>query len=244
MLATAEHFFTTRALTLRDQPAEWTAVAARMAVARDELLLISQVHEAGVADASVDRRRPWPRPSADAIISNDPAAAIAVQVADCVPILLAGESGRIVGAVHAGWRGMSKRVAIAAVESMQSRYGVRPERILAAVGPCIGPCCCEVGADTRDAFRADGHHPAILARWFADRPSGKFYLDLWQAAREQLEGAGLRAENIHVAELCTRTHSETFHSYRAHGAAAGRMVAVIKGRREKGEGRRENADAS
>ena len=230
MLAAAEHFFTIRDLRLRDQPAEWAAVAAKLAVPPENLLLISQVHEAGVADASVDRPRPWPGPAADAIISNDPTAAIAVRVADCVPILLADESGRIVGGVHAGWRGMSKRVAIAAVEAMQARYGVRPERILAAVGPCIGPCCYEVGADTKEAFRADGHHAVVLARWFANRPSGKFHLDLWQAARDQLEGAGLRAENIHVAELCTRTHSETFHSYRADGTRAGRMAAVIKGK--------------
>ncbi|HEY7841214.1 MAG TPA: peptidoglycan editing factor PgeF [Gammaproteobacteria bacterium] len=230
MLAAADHFFTTRNLSLRDRPEEWTAVAARMGVSPEELLLISQVHEAGVAAASADRPRPWRRPNADAIISNDPTAAVAVRVADCVPILLANESGQIVGAVHAGWRGMAKRVAIAAIEAMQARFGLRPERIMAAVGPSIGPCCYEVGADTKEAFRAAGHHPDVLARWFAERPSGKFHLDLWQAARDQLEGAGVRAENIHVAELCTRTYSETFHSYRADGAGAGRMAAVIKGK--------------
>jgi purine-nucleoside/S-methyl-5'-thioadenosine phosphorylase / adenosine deaminase len=237
LLALARHFFTTKDLTLRDRVDEWTAVAAWIGVAREDLLLISQVHEASVAEVPADRPRPWPRPNADAIIGNDPTAAIAVRVADCVPILLAEESGRFVAAIHAGWRGMARRVAIAAVESMQSRYGVRPERIVAAVGPCIGPCCYEVGTDTKEAFRATGHHPALLERWFVARPLGKFHLDLWQATRDQLEGAGLHATNIHVAELCTLTHSDRFHSYRADGARAGRMAAVIKGegKREKGE---------
>lgn len=224
----AKHFFTTRDLTLRDREDEWAAVAAWIGVAREDLLLISQVHEARVAEASPDRPRPWPRPNADAIVGNDPTAAIAVRVADCVPILLSEESGRVVAAIHAGWRGTARRVAIAAVQSMQSRYGVRPERIVAAVGPSIGPCCYEVGADAKDAFRATGHHPALLERWFAARPLGKFHLDLWQATRDQLQGAGLHASNIHVAELCTRTHSDRFHSYRAHGAGAGRMAAVMK----------------
>lgn len=239
LLATASHFFTVKNLVLRDRADEWTAVATRMEVTRDDLLLISQVHEATVVEASADRRRPWARPAADAIISNDPTAAIAVRVADCVPILLAEENGRSVAAVHAGWRGIAKRVTIATVELMQSRYGVRPERIIAAVGPCIGPCCYEVGAETREAFRASGHHSSLLERWFAATPTGRFHLDLWLATRDQLEGAGLQPGNIHLAGLCTRTNAEHLHSYRADGAAAGRMVAVIKGK-----GKRENVEGS
>jgi hypothetical protein len=245
MLAAGDHFFTGRDLTLRDRPDEWAAIAARFDISPEDLLLISQVHEATVVDASSDRPRPWPCPRADAVISNDSTVAIAVRVADCVPILLAEENGRSIGAVHAGWRGTSRRVAIAAVEAMQARYGVRPERLLAAVGPSIGPCCYEVGINTRDAFGAAGHHRTLLDRWFEPRSTDKFHLDLWRATREQLEGAGLHPANIHVAELCTRTHANRFHSYRADGAHAGRMAAVIKGkgRRQKGEGRREKAES-
>src|SRR3954466_4609184 len=152
---TADHFFTIKNLTLRDQVDEWTAVADLIGVEAGDLLLVRQVHEATVAVASADRPRPWPHPQADAIVSNDPTAAIGVRVADCVPILLAEENGRAVAAIHAGWRGTAKRAAIAGVAALQSRYGVRPERIVAAVGPCIGPCCYEVGASTRDTFRDD-----------------------------------------------------------------------------------------
>src|SRR5262245_60550772 len=230
LAAVADHFFTARNLTLRDQPEEWAAVAGMMGVPVDDLLLIRQVHEASVAVASGDRPRPWPRPEADVIVSNDASAAIGVRVADCVRILLADETGRGVAAIHAGWRGTAKRAVIAGVEALQTRYGIRPELLLAAVGPCIGPCCYEVGESTRDTFREAGHHPSMLDRWFEPRPHGKFHLDLWRATRDQLEGAGVQHFNIHISELCTKTHASFLHSYRVDADKAGRMVAVIRAR--------------
>jgi YfiH family protein len=230
LTAAVNHFFTGRTITLREDAGEWEAVAQAMAVPRDDVLLVRQVHENTVAIASADRPRPWNRPEADAIISNDSTAAIAVRIADCVPVLLAEETGRAVAAIHAGWRGMAKRAIIAGVGALQTFYGVRPERIIAAVGPAIGPCCYEVSDSTYDAFRAAGHHPSILERWFEPRPEGKFHLDLWRASRDQLEGAGVMANNIHVAELCTKTHADIFHSYRVHGPEAGRMIGVIRAR--------------
>jgi len=235
LTAAADHFFTVKNLTLRDHVDEWTAVATAIGVGPDDLLLVRQVHEATVAVASADRPRPWPRPDADAIVSNDSTAAIAVRVADCVPILLAEESGRAVAAIHAGWRGTAKRAAIAGVAALQARYGVRPERILAAIGPHIGACCYEVGESTRQAFREAGHHPALLARWFDPRPPDKFRLDLARATRDQLEGAGLMPANIHNADLCTRTHADLLHSFRAEGEKAGRMVGVIKAGKRKAD---------
>jgi len=226
--ACADHFFTAKNLTLRDSPDEWQAVAHAMHVTRDDVLLVRQVHESTVVIASADRARPWPRPDADAIISNDASAAIAVRVADCVPILLAEETGRVVAAIHAGWRGTSKRVAIAAVTAMQARFGVRPERLIAAIGPCIGPCCYEVGESTRDTFRDEGHHPTTLEQWFAPKGDGKFHLDLWRANRDQLEGAGVQPACIYVAGLCTKTHADVFHSFRVEGTQAGRMIGVIR----------------
>ena len=179
----------------------------------------------------MDAPRPWSPPEADAIVSNDPSAAISVRVADCVPILLADDTGRRVAAIHAGWRGTAKRAVIAGIEAMQALYGVRPERLTAAVGPCIGPCCYEVGEDVLDGFRAAGHHPQILAAWFSPAEAGRLRLDLWRATRDQIEGAGVLPPNIHVSELCTKTHADVLHSYRAHGKAAGRMVGVIRPKR-------------
>ena len=128
-----------------------------------------QVHEATVAVASGDRPRPWTRPEADAVVSNDPGAAIAVRIADCVPVLLAEETGRAVAAIHAGWRGIASRAIIAGVSALQATYGVRPERVIAAVGPSIGPCCYEVWESTYQTFRQAGHHASVLERWFEPR---------------------------------------------------------------------------
>lgn len=226
--AMADHLFTVGNLTLRDQPAEWAAVANFIGVRAEDVLLVRQVHEAKVAVASRGRETPWTPPEADVIVTNDPLSAIAVRVADCVPILLAEENGRAVAAVHAGWRGMAKRAVIEGVEALQERYGIRPELVVAAVGPSIGPCCYEVGESTRAAFQEAGHHPSILDRWFEPRGNGRFHLDLWRATCDQLEGAGLSPDNIHIAELCTKTHAGVFHSYRVQGAGAGRMAAVVK----------------
>jgi purine-nucleoside/S-methyl-5'-thioadenosine phosphorylase / adenosine deaminase len=226
--AAVDHFYTANELELRDRQEEWTAVAQAIGVPLDDLLLIRQVHAAAVAVASHDRARPWDRPEADAIISSDRDAAIAVRVADCVPILLADETGQHVAAVHAGWRGIARRAVIAAVSALQARFGVRPERLIAAIGPCIGPCCYEVGESTRQAFREAGHHASILDKWFAPRDNGKYHLDLWQATRDELEGAGVNPDTIHLAGLCTRTHADRFHSYRVQGDRAGRMAAVIR----------------
>jgi hypothetical protein len=228
LAAAAEHLFTGRDLTLRDAPGEWTAVAASMGVEVGDLLLVRQVHEASVAVASADRARPWRPPDADVIITDDRDAAIGVRVADCVPILLAEDSGRAVGAVHAGWRGMARRAPLAGVMALQRHYGVRPQRMIAAIGPCIGPCCYEVGENTRDAFRDAGHHAALIDRWFAPQPSGRLHLDLWRAARDQLEGAGLLPDHIYAADLCTKTHAAVLHSFRAAGETVGRMVAAIR----------------
>ncbi|HEY7497694.1 MAG TPA: peptidoglycan editing factor PgeF [Vicinamibacterales bacterium] len=228
LLPAADHFFTVRDLTLRDDADEWTAVASLIGVARGDLLLLRQLHEAEVAVASSNRPRPWNRPDADAIVSNDPSAALAVRVADCVPILLTDETGRAVGAIHAGWRGTVKRAAIAGVAALQSRYGLRPERLIAAIGPSIGPCCYEVDERVLQAFREGGHHPTMLDRWFAPRGGGKYHLDLWTATRDELEGAGVNAANVHVAELCTKTHARFLHSHRVDGERAGRMAGVIR----------------
>lgn len=230
LAAIADHFFTTRDLTLRNHPEEWAAVSATIGVEPGDLLLVAQVHGAGVAVASADRPRPWPKPEADSLISNDGEAALAIRVADCVPVLLAETTGEIVAAVHAGWRGTARRAVIAAVSALQERYGVRPERLVAAVGPCIGPCCYEVGERTREAFRDAGHHTLMLERWFAPGPGGRLHLDLWRATRDTLEGAGVPADAIHIAELCTKTHAAVLHSYRVDGERAGRMAAVIRAR--------------
>jgi polyphenol oxidase len=119
--------------------------------------------------------------------------------------------------VHAGWRGSAVRAAGAAVDALQGAFGSRPRDIVAGIGPAIGPCCYSVGQDVVDAF-------ADRPELFAD---GK--LDLWAANRQALLEAGVLAEHIEVAGVCTQCESERFFSHRANGGQpAGRFAAVIR----------------
>ncbi len=225
----ADHFFTARNLALREDASAWHQVADAIGVRPDDLLLVRQIHGATVALATPGRQG-WTVPEADAIATDDPSTAVAIQTADCVPILLAEDTGRAVAAVHAGWRGLARRAPVAGVDALLHHFGVRPERLIAAIGPAIGACCYEVGPEVRQAFASAGHDRDLLDRWFEPRPGGRFHLDTVAAARGQLEGAGIPPPRIHAAGLCTQTHADVFHSYRADGPRAGRMAAVIRPR--------------
>jgi len=206
---------------------EWQALGDLFGVRRSQIRLVKQVHRADVAIARRDDAAEWLTPEADAIVSDDPEVVIAVRVADCAPILLADRTRPVVGAVHAGWRGTVQRAVEAGVAAMRREFGSRPEDLVAAIGPCLDVCCGEVGDEVPDAFRAAGHDARAVERWFSLGPGGRFHLHLARANRDQLEAAGLRAERIHMSGLCTRSYPEVFHSYRAAGANAGRMAALI-----------------
>jgi YfiH family protein len=222
------HLFTARDLVLRNDDIEWTAVAAALGGPRDRLLLITQVH--GVDAAVVRRgwRPPWVRPRADIIFTDDPSVAIGVRVADCAPVLLFDRIRGVVGAAHAGWRGTAAGASTAAVEALRREFGSNAADLVAAIGPCLGACCGEVGPEVVEAFRAGGATEASIASWFSRGRDDRFQLDLERANRDQLERAGLDPSAIHATGLCTRTNRERLHSYRADREAAGRMVAAIR----------------
>jgi copper oxidase (laccase) domain-containing protein len=135
---------------------------------------------------------------------------------------------QVIGAVHAGWRGTAAGAAGAAIRSMRATYGCNPSAIVAAIGPCLGACCGEMGPEVVQLFRAAGHEEADINRWFTTGKTSRPYLDLERANREQLVSAGVPAENIRTSGLCTKTHHDRLHSYRADGARAGRLLAAIR----------------
>jgi YfiH family protein len=225
----ADHFFTDATLTLRDSEQEWQQVARLADVPVDRLRLLSQVHGTRVVTVK-DRSDAWVPPQADGAITQDRSAALVVRVADCAPILLADRRTGAVAAVHAGWRSTMQGIATLAVDLLRTDSGVDPADIVAAIGPSLGPCCGEMGEEVVQAFAGAGHPDADLQRWFLRAPGRRPHFDLWTANRDQLERAGVPAGQIHSANLCTRTYADAFHSYRAHGAGAGRMAAVIRAR--------------
>jgi copper oxidase (laccase) domain-containing protein len=113
---------------------------------------------------------------------------------------------------------------------MTREFRSDPDDLVAAIGPSLGPCCGEVGDEVAEAFAQAGHDTARLARWFSRGASGRLHVDLWAANADLLIAAGLRAERVHVARLCTKTHADLFHSFRAAREHAGRMVAAVRSR--------------
>ena len=181
----------------------------------------------------------------DAEVSDRPNVLLAVQTADCVPILLVDTKKRAVAAVHAGWRGTVKRIAEKVVGHMRMHFGSEPADLLAAIGPAIGNCCYEVGTEiAADFFSQFADAPAFFdefrtgdepnpVQWLNQMPPGhqpppkNVLLDLHRANESQLKRAGVQARNISVSNLCTACRPDLLFSYRKQGARSGRLMAAI-----------------
>ena len=221
----APHVFTSRACAFRG-PArddDYRRLSACLDVKPDELVLVKQVHGRAlliVRPGEALRETP----EADAIISTDPSRAIAVRVADCVPILIADSQHRVVAAIHAGWRGTCAGIVQATIQAIEA-LGVVPADLTAAIGPSIGGCCYQVDDRVRDTFL--GVTPDAVA-WFSEDGPGHWKLDLSQATADQLAAAGVPPAAIQVATYCTAEHLDRCFSYRAEGPGTGRMAAAIR----------------
>lgn len=176
----------------------------------------SQVHGARVLRADRREVAVTRAEEADALVSSTAGDAVAVRVADCVPVLLAAPGAGVVAAVHAGWRGVAQRVVDAALGAMAAE----PGGVIAAVGPCIGPCCFEVGDEVAAEIAAAAGEGVVQRR-----PGEKPRVDLRAAVAAQLAGAGVRA--VEQVGGCTRCEAGRYHSYRRDGRASGRLLAAI-----------------
>jgi YfiH family protein len=153
-------------------------------------------------------------------------------VADCAPLLLASADGRVVAAVHAGWRGVLAGVVPGAVRELRrvcSAAGQAPARILAAIGPCIGPEAFEVGQEVVEQFQARFGQRVPVDR---NTASGKGHVDLRAAIRIQLLDAGVNDDCIDSSDLCTYRDAEQFFSHRRDRGITGRMAGLISPRHD------------
>lgn len=198
-----------------DDPAR---VARNRAIARAHLpadpAWLAQVHGTDVADLDEPLHGV---PRVDAAVTRRRGRVAVVQTADCLPLLLCDRDGTCVGAAHAGWRGMSAGV----IENAVAALAVAPARVVAWMGPAIGPAAFEVGPEVREAFLRHDAHAA--AAFVAHRP-GKYLADLYALARLRLARAGVR--EVHGGGWCTFRESARFFSYR-RVAASGRMGAFV-----------------
>ncbi|MDX2233082.1 MAG: peptidoglycan editing factor PgeF [Hyphomonadaceae bacterium] len=183
-------------------------IAAAMKVAPDRLLSLHQIHSARALRVDA----PWSgsRPEADALVTATPGLALSALAADCAPVLMVDEAAGVIGAAHAGWRGALGGVLEACVAAMTDA-GARPERIRAAVGPCIHQHSYEVGPEFRDAFANDD---AMVERFFRPGAGDRLQFDLPGYCLDRLARAGVtQAEAL---PLDTYAESDTFHSHRRH----------------------------
>lgn len=190
---------------------------------------------------------PAQTPVGDGLLTATPGLLLAIQTADCFPVILVDAERKAVGVFHAGWRGTALRIVEKGVGAMFRNFGSRPGDLRAAIGPGIQGCCYEVGQEVRANFESQFEYAAELFRevkesdpvrekypllFLTARAPGhgelpaKIFLDLAEANRRQLLAAGVAATNIEVSKLCTKSNNDVLFSYRAEKGKSGRQMAV------------------
>lgn len=212
------------------------------------LATLRQIHSDLLVPATLtglDHQKPR---KADGQMTDEPGFLLAVQTADCIPVLVADRKRRAVAAFHAGWRGTVARIVEKGIGRMRLVYGSRPEDLIAAIGPGIGPCCYAVGDEVLSAFDSQFSYARELFHevYDADPVRKKYpmlfltqrapghssigpslHVDLIEANRRQLLAAGLGPRAIQWLGGCTQCHTDLFFSHRASHGHAGRKMAVI-----------------
>jgi len=207
--------FCTRELTAGwDGGPQSIASLLRELMPGSRVFCLTQVHSDRIVDA--EDVFPDDYPEADGIISRDPSDILCIRTADCVPVLLEADGGSMIGAVHAGWRGLAQDIVIKAVARMESAGA---DKVHAAIGPSIGPCCYQVGPEVVRELSADP----------VRRGDGTIAVDLADIAFRQARKAGIPEERIHVKRSCTCCNPDAFFSFRREKEAAGRNISVIGG---------------
>ena len=199
----------------------------------ESIVVAHQVHGAGVAIVSASDAGKGARPGsrsigqADALITDAPGVAIMTLHADCMAIQLCDPARRVVATIHAGWRGTVAGVTTETIRMMTAQSGTNPANVLAFLGPAIGPCCYEVGADVVTSWQAT----AVDASGISIRASGdradRWMFDLETANRLQLAAAGVSETNIESSGICTRCRGDEWFSHRGQGALTGRYGSFV-----------------
>ena len=229
-----------RALFLRELPAD----AKQRESISGPLVTLRQVHSDIIHCVASIPDEPL---VGDGLLTANPGLLLAIQTADCLPIILADSKHRAVGIFHAGWRGTVQRIVEKGVGEMQHWFGSKPRDLKAAIGPGVHGCCYNVGEEVRDKFHSQFSYAASLFREVKDsdpvrekypllflnaRAPGhgelppKLFLDLVEANRRQLLAAGVPKKAIDASPLCTSCRTDLLFSYRAEKGKTGRMMAV------------------
>lgn len=219
------HAFSTRPHDMSAGSAAVTPPARRTMAADwgldpDHLHCCQQVHETGLIIVAADRPA-GVLPQCDGAATAAPGVALMAFSADCPLVLVYDPARPAVGVAHASWRCTVAQIGPRLVDLMGAELGCRPENMLVGIGPGAGPCCYEVQADVYEAARdlpsRDRHF---------QRRNGRLYFDLWSANRAQLLAAGVPADHIEIAGICTMCRTDLFYSYRREGDASGHFALL------------------
>ena len=215
-----------------DEPEHVLANRSRLCgewnIPADRLVLPRQVHDTKVVvvdDLFMSKtliQRDEILDGVDALISPLPNVCLAISTADCIPVLLYDTKLRVVGAIHAGWRGTVARIVSDVLAQMKILYGTQGEDVRAVIGPGISLDAFEVGDEVYDSFCKAGFPMEQISRRYE-----KWHIDLWEANRLQLLEGGLLPNAIEVAGICTYQHFERFFSARRLGIHSGRILTAI-----------------
>ena len=163
----------------------------------------------------------------DGLITNVPGILLCTSYADCVPLYFADVKNKAIGLGHSGWRGTVCRMGEAMLKSMHDAFGTKPEDVIAAIGPSICRDCYEVGEEVAEAFRQ-----SFPEEWrfllSEGKEAGKYQLDLWEANKRVLLGAGILSDHLAVTDICTCCNSEYLFSHRASKGKRGNLGAFME----------------
>ncbi|MDD3640734.1 MAG: peptidoglycan editing factor PgeF [Atribacterota bacterium] len=161
----------------------------------------------------------------DAMITQYADICLLIFVADCVPVFLYDNKKKIIGLVHAGWKGTVDLITQKTVNLMRSYFGSSSQDIMCAIGPSIGPCCYQVGPEVIKRAKKSFQNVEYLIQNISE--DGKGYFNLWEANKRQLLNCQIPEENIEIAGSCTCCNSDTFFSSRKDKGHTGRFAAGI-----------------
>lgn len=168
-------------------------------------------------------------PETDALVTDVPGITLMTRYADCVPLFFYDPKTNTIAIAHAGWKGTLAHIARKTVEVLVNEYHCKPEHILSAIGPSIGPCCYQIGSTMADEAVKELSGQECLK----EASDGSIYFNLWKANEKQLKDTGIKDDHLHCAGLCTSCNVDLFFSYRKEERVTGRFGALIGLREER-----------
>ena len=161
----------------------------------------------------------------DGLITNEKGIVLATYYADCVPLLIVDTKNKAIGLSHSGWRGTVGKIGKVTIEKMGELYGIKPEDIVACIGPSICQKCYEISEEVAVQFKEA--FPDNIKEILIDKGNGKYQLDLWECNRINFKEAGVLPENIKVTDICTCHNTDVLFSHRGHNGKRGNLGAFL-----------------